>query len=75
MFKNPAMDTWPMIGKEETDICSICLDGLNYSKAIVGPCLHSFHVHCIEEWRQVRKREEEEIICPMCRRLIMYYEI
>ena len=56
MFKNPAMDTWPMIGKDKIDICGICLDGLNYSKAIVGPCLHSFHVHCIEEWRQVRER-------------------
>ena len=75
MFKNPANDVWPIIGEEEKDICGICLDGMNYSKATVGPCLHSFHVHCIEEWRQVREQEGAEITCPLCRKIMMYYEI
>ena len=66
-------DSKPVIWEDPIDKCCICLDGVDYSKATAVPCLHSFHVHCFEEWRLARWGMQ--ITCPLCRSEVEAIEI
>jgi len=43
--------------------CSICLEKIIDHKILFDlPCKHKFHLHCIEQWRNMNKNT-----CPLCR--------
>ncbi len=45
-------------------VCTICINGLSNETPIrVFPCLHAFHVGCVDEW--ITKYRAS---CPMCQR-------
>lgn len=46
---------------EDCVVCGTILDE-DYVKTV--PCGHIYHLHCIENWREIRN------ICPLCRRSI-----
>ncbi|XP_026434645.1 E3 ubiquitin-protein ligase RNF6-like [Papaver somniferum] len=49
--------------EEETEICTICLDGYeNKGKIATLDCKHEYHEDCITQWL-VRKN-----VCPICKR-------
>lgn len=57
--------------KVEEETCLICQQEFNNAchkcthpiqcTPCIGICLHTFHLHCVEEWLQNNKN------CPMCR--------
>lgn len=49
--------------KEET--CSICLEPLNTKPSQSLACLHTFHVHCINDWIKIQSS------CPNCRKFAL----
>ena len=53
---------------EEENLCSICLEDMQYYPIIKLNCNHSFHQHCINLWR------ERSNICPICRKTIIIYK-
>ena len=46
--------------------CSICLDGISREEEFLNQCGHTFHVRCIEQWRE-SQRTREGSTCPLCR--------
>ena len=69
------VDVRVIIGGDPDNICAICIDGLDYSKATLYPCLHAFHIHCYEEWRQVLEESSLQATCPLCRANIYDVEV
>lgn len=54
----------------EEDICIICFDKLNNSKAKINlNCNHTFHTECLQKWF------EEKNECPICREKITINKI
>lgn len=45
---------------DETNICCICLESLNYDIKILN-CSHKYHKECIDIWLKKQKK------CPCCR--------
>ncbi|KAK3089193.1 hypothetical protein FSP39_001643, partial [Pinctada imbricata] len=56
--------------KEEDDICSICLlemlEGESLLKCENG-CQNRLHHHCIAVWFELCRRQNDPLICPLCR--------
>lgn len=52
-----------LVSKSEDVTCAICLCEFNDGEAIrvLPECLHSFHVHCIDNWLYSHAN------CPLCR--------
>jgi hypothetical protein len=48
---------------DHSEECSICLEATK-GTYLALPCLHKFHLHCIEEWFK-RART-----CPLCQRKV-----
>lgn len=47
--------------------CIVCFYDLNdYSKAILS-CGHSFHLHCITQWKDTQNKKTYTKLCPICR--------
>ncbi|AAZ12683.1 Ring finger domain containing protein, putative [Trypanosoma equiperdum] len=50
-----------VVGKYQTSMCPICLESFTHENpAVVVGCGHSFHLQCVEDWRQ------RSPICPVC---------
>eukprot|EP00469_Lotharella_globosa_P018827 CAMPEP_0167813476 /NCGR_PEP_ID=MMETSP0112_2-20121227/1876_1 /TAXON_ID=91324 /ORGANISM="Lotharella globosa, Strain CCCM811" /LENGTH=139 /DNA_ID=CAMNT_0007712565 /DNA_START=580 /DNA_END=1000 /DNA_ORIENTATION=- len=48
-------------GKKAPPTCSVCLETLvNGDELRTIPCMHSFHVHCIDTWLRTKPN------CPVC---------
>ena len=46
--------------------CSICYElGLNYQLK----CGHWFHRKCFEKWKQISRKSNSDVTCPICRRV------
>ena len=61
------------LSNEKTnEICSICLENLQNKKNkdyVVLPCQgnHKFHLSCFEKYMNVKREQETDITCPLCR--------
>ena len=62
----------PYIENENNKHCNICLENFIPNKNIaMTPCLHAFHIDCIEEWKQHSTENGNTIMtCPVCRIVI-----
>jgi len=59
----PPMEKPPLIEIEETQPCSICLDGITKGCSVYDiPCKHHFHSDCLTQWLERQKNS-----CPLCR--------
>lgn len=47
--------------EEEQETCRICLDEFENNQRKILECGHSYHEHCLNEWRR------ENNTCPICR--------
>jgi mitogen-activated protein kinase kinase kinase 1 len=56
--------------EEEEDSCPICLlemvEGESVTECVLG-CQNKFHHHCIAIWFEECGRQNEPLICPLCR--------
>ena len=49
-------------GEEDVDKCTICLSEFDQEEDVRRlPCMHLFHVECVDQWLSQNKR------CPICR--------
>ncbi|GFU15871.1 e3 ubiquitin-protein ligase RNF13 [Trichonephila clavipes] len=49
------------------ETCAICLDDFkNKEKLRILPCLHGYHVKCIDPWLTKNKR-----VCPICKQRVV----
>ncbi|XP_051018833.1 E3 ubiquitin-protein ligase RNF6 [Acomys russatus] len=49
-------------------VCSVCISGyVAGNKLRQLPCLHEFHIHCIDRWLS------ENCTCPVCRRPVLEF--
>ena len=47
--------------------CIVCFHDLNdYSKVVLS-CNHSFHLHCITQWKDTQNKKTYTKLCPICR--------
>ena len=45
---------------EDTNICTICIENITYTKSTILDCSHIYHKECIEKWFTVSYN------CPIC---------
>ena len=51
--------------KENINICSYCLELLDFFEISKTTCGHSFHTNCLNEWKTKYNN------CPNCRAILM----
>ncbi|XP_058111113.1 E3 ubiquitin-protein ligase SDIR1-like [Magnolia sinica] len=55
---------------EDELMCSICLEDVESGELVRHlPCLHQFHVGCIDMWLR------QKAVCPICKSLVRYYHL
>lgn len=56
------------VDSELGKVCSVCIsDYVVGNKLRQLPCLHEFHIHCIDRWLS------ENCTCPVCRRPVLEF--
>ncbi|XP_071511527.1 mitogen-activated protein kinase kinase kinase 1-like [Diadema antillarum] len=67
---SPCPSTGSSDQREDEDLCPICLLDMVEGESLVvckNGCHNKLHHHCVAIWAEECKRQEEPMVCPLCR--------